>query len=89
MLAVSVVVDTRENDPVDVRCGGPQYLGFDFTVQADQANAIAVRVRTELDTARVKYIRVHTTQEFETQDRCWDLCEIIEEIRSAKARRAI
>ena len=25
-------VDCVENDPVDIRCGGPEYLGFDFFV---------------------------------------------------------
>ena len=27
-----VVVDCEKNDLVDVKCGGPQYLGFDFYV---------------------------------------------------------
>lgn len=27
-----VVIDCEKNDEVDIRCGGPQYLGFDFVV---------------------------------------------------------
>ena len=30
--AVKITVDCKENDRVDVRCGGPLYLGFDFYV---------------------------------------------------------
>ena len=29
-------VDCVENDPVDIRCGGPEYLGFDFYVKEDE-----------------------------------------------------
>lgn len=31
-----VSIDTEENDPVDIRCGGPQYVGYDFVVDADE-----------------------------------------------------
>ena len=28
-----ISVDSVYNDPVDIRCGGPEYLGFDFFVK--------------------------------------------------------
>lgn len=28
-----VSIDVKQNDPVDIRCGGPHYLGFDFYIQ--------------------------------------------------------
>jgi hypothetical protein len=28
-----ISIDVKPNDPVDIRCGGPQYLGFDFYIQ--------------------------------------------------------
>lgn len=28
-------IDVTPNDSVDIRCGGPQYLGYDFVVDAD------------------------------------------------------
>lgn len=28
----TISVDCCHNDPVDIRCGGPEYLGFDFYV---------------------------------------------------------
>lgn len=29
-----ISIDVAENDTVDIRCGGPYYLGFDFTVES-------------------------------------------------------
>ena len=29
-------VDCVANDPVDIRCGGPEYLGFDFNVREEE-----------------------------------------------------
>ena len=31
-----VSVDCVKNDPVDKRCGGPVYLGYDFIVKLDE-----------------------------------------------------
>ena len=31
-----ISVDCVANDPVDIRCGGPEYLGFDFNVRVEQ-----------------------------------------------------
>ena len=31
-----VEINTTENDSVDIRCGGPRYLGYDFVVDADE-----------------------------------------------------
>lgn len=30
---VKISVNCVANDPVDIRCGGPNYLGFDFFVE--------------------------------------------------------
>jgi hypothetical protein len=29
---IHISIDCERNDPVDIRCGGPAYLGFDFYV---------------------------------------------------------
>jgi len=34
--ARQISVNCVPNDPVDVKCGGPHYLGFDFYVDADE-----------------------------------------------------
>ena len=30
-----VVVDCQKNDEVDIKCGGPEYLGYDFYVDPE------------------------------------------------------
>lgn len=36
IVARTVIIDSVENDSVDIRCGGPLWLGFDFSVDADE-----------------------------------------------------
>ena len=31
-----ICVNCVPNDPVDIRCGGPNYLGFDFFVREEE-----------------------------------------------------
>ena len=33
-----VTINVEENDLLDIRCGGPAYLGYDFYVDADQTS---------------------------------------------------
>lgn len=37
---VKIYVDCQKNDPVDIRCGGPEYLGYDFFVEESKAEEI-------------------------------------------------
>ena len=37
-----ISVDSVYNDPVDIRCGGPEYLGFDFFVKEEEVKEMAV-----------------------------------------------
>jgi len=34
-LGVKISVDCIDNDPVDIRCGGPECLGYDFIVRVE------------------------------------------------------
>lgn len=36
IVARNVSINCVENDRVDIKCGGPAWLGFDFTVDADE-----------------------------------------------------
>ena len=36
ILCTQISVDCVKNDSVDIRCGGPSYLGFDFNVPKDK-----------------------------------------------------
>lgn len=37
-----ICVDCVKNDPVDISCGGPDYLGFDFYVQKDKVKEMKI-----------------------------------------------
>lgn len=37
-----ISVDSVHNDPVDIRCGGPEYLGFDFFVKEGEVKEMAI-----------------------------------------------
>lgn len=37
-----ISVDSVYNDPVDIRCGGPEFLGFDFFVKEGEVKDMAV-----------------------------------------------
>lgn len=37
-----ISVDSVYNDPVDIRCGGPEFLGFDFFVKEEEVKDMAV-----------------------------------------------
>ena len=37
-----ISVDSVYNDPVDIRCGGPEYLGFDFFVKEEEVKEMTV-----------------------------------------------
>ena len=32
-----ISINCEPNDPVDIRCGGPLALGFDFTIRTDES----------------------------------------------------
>ena len=40
-----IVVDCERNDPVDIRCGGPDYLGFDFYVKDEEVGYVTPLAR--------------------------------------------
>lgn len=44
-----ISVDSVCNDPVDIRCGGPEYLGFDFYVREDEIKEMAIFISNTLN----------------------------------------
>lgn len=37
---VKIVVDCEENDIIDIKCGGPRILGYDFYVEDEKADEL-------------------------------------------------
>lgn len=43
-----ISVDSVYNDPVDIRCGGPEYLGFDFFVRESELKEMSTFIAESL-----------------------------------------
>ena len=59
----TIGVDCAVNDPVDVRAGGPAYLGFDFIVPVEQANDMMNYIVDTLNGNEVPLINIYTYDE--------------------------
>ncbi len=47
---IHYVVDMQQNDRVDIRCGGPHFLGFDFYVDSETpTEEVEAFIREELE----------------------------------------
>lgn len=51
-------VDCVKNDPVDIRCGGPNYLGFDFCVRSEEKEEMINYIKATLDTLKVPFVNI-------------------------------
>ena len=77
-----ISVDCVVNDPVDVRCGGPEYLGFDFSVKKDEAEEMKKFIVEALNSFGVPLSAIYNHGEYGlSAERVWTKERIIEEIR--------
>lgn len=81
-----IKVDCVENDPVDIRCGGPNYLGFDFNVlQQDERRMIKYIIIT-LNQLNVPFIGIGATGKIDVpESHVWNEEKIVREIRKDAA----
>ena len=56
----NISVDCALNDPVDIKCGGPEYLGFDFFVKEEQTEEMKNFVIELLNKYEVPFISIST-----------------------------
>ena len=61
---VRIGVDCTINDPVDVRCGGPEYLGFDFNVRKEDSKEMLNFIKEALNSLEVPCKRIYIYAEF-------------------------
>ena len=75
-------VDCVTNDPVDIRCGGPEYLGFDFNVREEETEEMKKFITITLETFKIPLanLYVSSTKELEEKD-VWDKKRIVEAIQ--------
>lgn len=77
-----ISVDCVANDPVDIRCGGPEYLGFDFNVREEQTEEMKKFITLTLESLEVPltYMYVCGKKELSEKD-VWTKERIVEEIK--------
>ena len=51
-------IDSCHNDPVDIRCGGCYYLGFDFYVKEEEKDKIHDFIVKTLEELQVPLIKI-------------------------------
>ena len=56
-----ISVDCVVNDPVDVRCGGPDFLGFDFFVKLEETEYMQQAIKIALEQFEVPLRNMYET----------------------------
>lgn len=58
--AIHYSVDCKKNDPVDIKCGGPYYLGFDFYVDIERPEEeVREKIRELLEKYNKPCVSIH------------------------------
>lgn len=55
----TISIDCIENDPVDIKAGGPEHLGFDFFVKESDTNEMVGFIYLTLDEYKLPVKRVY------------------------------
>lgn len=68
----TISVDCCHNDPVDIRCGGPYYLGFDFFVRRHEEQEMVKFIIATIEELHVPLMSVNIGDVVElTEDHVW------------------
>ena len=75
-------VDCVTNDPVDIRCGGPEYLGFDFNVKEEETEEMKKFISVTLETLQIPLEKIYVIGRKELEEKyIWNKKRIVEEIQ--------
>lgn len=66
-----LVIDCEENDIVDIRCGGPRILGYDFYVEDDKVDELIEFIKDCLKKYKQPLMRISTIKDV-TCTKIWD-----------------
>jgi len=68
-----ICVDCVVNDPVDVRIGGPEYLGFDFFVKEEDSEKMKEFIRNCLTLYGIPLIDIYNERKYRlNESQIWD-----------------
>lgn len=82
--ARKISISVAKNDPIDIRCGGPAFLGFDFVVEAKTQEYWRKFI---WDLQKVKSFpmwncSIERAKDFESKIKIWTEAQIIEEVKN-------
>jgi len=75
--AVHIIVDCEKNDSVDIRCGGPDMLGYDFYVDPDNVNEMIEFIKKELEKQKQPLLNIQKVEHI-FREKLWDKKSISE-----------
>lgn len=77
-----ICVDCVANDPVDIRCGGPDYLGFDFFVKKEEAEEMKKFIVLTLQALKVPLTNLYVVGEKSLDENdIWTKERIVETVK--------
>ncbi len=56
---IRIGIDCVKNDSVDIRIGGPQYLGFDFCVRKQEYDEMVEFIKQELAKNEIPILKIY------------------------------
>lgn len=80
-----ISVNCVVNDPVDIRCGGPTYLGFDFNVKTEETEQMKKFIVLTLESFQVPLIDMYVSNTIDLNEKDVQTKEKIIEDISADA----
>ena len=57
-------VNCQKNDPVDIRCGGPDYLGYDFCVEKSKVDEMIKFIKETCKNLNVPIVNISYFNDF-------------------------
>ena len=58
VLCTCIMVDCVRNDKQDIKCGGPQFLGYDFYVRIEETKEIITFIKKTMNELGVPLINI-------------------------------
>ena len=58
-----VIIDCQRNDSVDIKCGGPEYLGYDFFIDCENSHEMIEYIKEVCQELNVPIINLYFDQD--------------------------
>ena len=73
-----ICVNCVPNDPVDIRCGGPNYLGFDFFAKLEETEQMKKFIVVSLKELGIPLVSISENRIVNiSKDKVWDKNKIL------------